>query len=202
MFDDEVAQVNWHKMNGIIPAIIQHADTGKILMLGYMNEEALKASIGTGQVIFYSRSKKRLWQKGEQSGNTLTIVKINVDCDQDALLILVLPVGATCHCNTESCFTNATSRLDLVIQIERIIAARKAEPKLDSYVSQLLHEDLAHIAQKVGEEAVETVLAAVAQSDEKFLAEAADLFFHFEVLLSAKGYSLLDVLTVLQSRMK
>jgi phosphoribosyl-ATP pyrophosphohydrolase/phosphoribosyl-AMP cyclohydrolase len=200
MFDIE--QIQWEKMAGLIPVIIQNANSGEVLMLGYMNSQALTESVKCKQVIFYSRSKQRLWRKGESSGNTLTIVNISADCDQDALLIQAIPQGPTCHQNTDSCFNPPAVAWQFSMQLEKVILARRQCPLPGSYVCTLLEGSLHKIAQKVGEEAVETALAAVVRSHQDFLEEAADLLFHLQVLVVAKGASVADVLEVLRCRAK
>lgn len=197
MFDIE--KIKWDQ-NGLIPAIIQNADTGKVLMLGYMNSQALNESLQCNQVIFYSRSKQRLWKKGETSGNFLNIVRLTVDCDQDSLLIQVKPAGPTCHNNTESCFGDNFCGLEFIKQLEDIILDRKNNPKKNSYVSLLFSKGVNRISQKVGEEAIETVLAATQDSLGDFLEESADLLFHLLILLSARDTSITDVLLVLYRR--
>jgi phosphoribosyl-ATP pyrophosphohydrolase/phosphoribosyl-AMP cyclohydrolase len=191
--------VDFNKGDGLIPAIIQHYATKTVLMLGYMNEEALAITKKTGKVTFFSRSKKRLWTKGEESGNFLLLKSIAVDCDRDTLLIQAEPIGPTCHTGTDTCFGN-TGAIGFVHQLQRIIEDRKANPSEKSYTSSLFEKGINKIAQKVGEEAIETVIEAKDDNDELFLNESADLLFHYLVLLTAKGKSLKDVEAVLKAR--
>lgn len=186
--------------NGLVPAIIQNVKTKVVLMLGYMNEEALEKTKKEGRVTFYSRSKQRLWTKGESSGNFLEFVDVQNDCDSDALLIQVNPVGPTCHKGTETCWGEVESTT--VQYLEQTIDDRKSNPDQESYVSSLFKKGINKIAQKVGEEAVEVVIEAKDDNDELFLNESADLFFHYLILLKAKGYSFDDVLGVLEARKK
>ena len=191
--------VDFSKGDGLVPAVIQHYATKTVLMLGYMNEEALQKTQELGKVTFFSRSKQRLWTKGEESGHFLLLKSMEVDCDNDTLLIQVDPVGPTCHKGTETCFGDADAS-GFVHQLQRIIEDRKANPSEKSYTSSLFEKGINKIAQKVGEEAVETVIEAKDNNDELFLNEAADLMFHYLVLLSAKGKSLEDVEAVLKTR--
>lgn len=191
--------VDFSKGDGLVPAIIQHYATKTVLMLGYMNEEALQKTKELGKVTFFSRSKQRLWTKGEESGNFLFLKSIEVDCDNDTLLIKVEPVGPTCHKGTNTCFGDADAS-GFVHQLQRIIEDRKANPSEKSYTTSLFEKGINKIAQKVGEEAVETVIEAKDDNENLFLNEAADLMFHYLVLLSAKGKSLEDVEAVLKSR--
>lgn len=191
--------VDFSKGDGLVPAIIQHYATKTVLMLGYMNEAALQKTQELGKVTFFSRSKQRLWTKGEESGNFLLPKSIEVDCDNDTLLIQVDPVGPTCHKGTETCFGDADAS-GFVHQLQRIIEDRKANPSEKSYTTSLFEKGINKIAQKVGEEAVETVIEAKDNNDELFLNEAADLMFHYLVLLTAKGKSLEDVEAVLKAR--
>ncbi len=193
--------VDFSKGDGLVPAIIQHYATKTVLMLGYMNEEALQKTQELGKVTFFSRSKQRLWTKGEESGNFLLLKTIEVDCDNDTLLIQVDPVGSTCHKGTETCFGDADAS-GFVHQLQRIIEDRKAHPSEKSYTTSLFEKGINKIAQKVGEEAIETVIEAKDNNDELFLNEAADLLFHYLVLLTAKGKSLEDVEAVLKARHK
>lgn len=191
--------VDFTKGDGLVPAIIQHYATKTVLMLGYMNEEAFAKTQDLGKVTFFSRSKNRLWTKGEESGNFLLLKSIEVDCDNDTLLIQVNRVGPTCHKGTDTCFGNADAS-GFVHQLQRIIEDRKANPSEKSYTASLFEKGINKIAQKVGEEAVETVIEAKDNNDELFLNESADLLFHYLVLLTAKGKSLEDVEAVLKSR--
>ena len=187
--------------DGLLPAIIQDAQTLNVLMLGYMNEAALEKTQSTGRVTFYSRSKQRLWTKGEESGNFLEFKSIKVDCDQDTLLVRATPVGPTCHKGTDTCWGEKnTSGLSFVRDLEAIIDDRQQNPSQDSYVSSLFEKGGNKIAQKVGEEAVETVIEAVDGNEALFMEEAADLFFHYLMLLKSKGKSLEDILALLKQR--
>lgn len=189
--------------DGLLPAIIQDAQTQNVLMLGYMNEAALEKTQSTGRVTFYSRSKQRLWTKGEESGNFLEFKSIKVDCDQDTLLVRATPVGPTCHKGTDTCWGEKnTSGLSFVRDLEAIIDDRQQNPSQDSYVSSLFEKGGNKIAQKVGEEAVETVIEAKDNNADLFLNESADLLFHYLVLLQAKGYKLEDVARILAARKK
>jgi len=187
--------------DGLLPAIIQDAQTLNVLMLGYMNKAALEKTQSTGRVTFYSRSKQRLWTKGEESGNFLEFKSIKVDCDQDTLLVRATPVGPTCHKGTDTCWGEKnTSGLSFVKDLEAIIDDRQQNPSQDSYVSSLFEKGGNKIAQKVGEEAVETVIEAVDGNEALFMEEAADLFFHYLILLKSKGKSLEDILALLKQR--
>ena len=188
--------------DGLIPAIIQDAITKNVLMLGYMNQEAVDKTNETKKVTFYSRSKNRLWTKGEESGNFLNLVDIKVDCDNDSLLITVNPVGPTCHTGTDTCWKedNANS-YGFLSKLEDIITDRKDNPEnKDSYVASLYRDGINKVAQKVGEEAVEVVIEAMDSNDHLFKEESADLLFHYLILLQAKGYKLNDIVTVLKTR--
>ena len=193
--------IDFSKTNGLVPAIIQDYQTRQVLMLGYMNEEALQKTLKENIVTFFSRSKNRLWTKGETSGNYLKIVSIKEDCDQDTLLIKVIPSGPTCHNGTTSCFADETP-LPFLNQLEQVIEDRIANQNANSYVASLLQKGINKIAQKVGEEAVELVIEAKDNNKDLFLNEAADLLFHYLLLLKAKGFGLTDVETILKSRMK
>jgi len=188
--------------DGLVPAIVQDVVTKNVLMLGYMNEEAYNHTLKTKKVTFFSRSKKRLWTKGEESGNILDLVDINSDCDNDALLVLVNPVGPTCHTGSDTCWDQENkSSFGFLSQLEEVIRDRK-ENKEDttSYVASLFKKGINKIAQKVGEEAVEVVIEAKDDDEELFLNESADLLFHYLILLQAKGYTLQDIEKVLKSR--
>ena len=188
--------------DGLVPAIIQDHRTDKVLMLGYMNAEALSKTKESGQVTFFSRSKNRLWTKGEESGNFLNLVDIKVDCDQDTLLISVNPVGPVCHTGSDTCWQEENaSGFGFLSQLEEIIASRKENQEdQKSYVASLFRSGINKIAQKVGEEAVETVIEAKDNNDELFLDESADLLFHYLILLQAKGFRLKDIEDVLAKR--
>lgn len=194
-------KIDFEKGGGLVPAIVQDADTGQVLMLGYMNADALKATGESGLVTFYSRSRQTLWQKGETSGNTLTLVNIKVDCDQDTLLVQARPAGPTCHMGTISCFGDeGPTGLGILAELTKTIEGRRNADPENSYTASLLQGPLTRTAQKVGEEGVETVIAALAQSDEDFVSESSDLVYHLMVLLAAKGKSLQDIVNVLKSR--
>ncbi len=191
---------DFKKSNGLIPVIIQDHKTYKVLMLGYMNEDALKKSTEEKRVTFFSRSKNRLWTKGEESGNYLSIKDIKMDCDNDTLLIAVLPAGPVCHTGADTCFNENNEDPDFLIQLEKTILNRMNHPDNGSYTSSLFAAGINKIAQKVGEEAIELVIEAKDNDPQLFKAEAADLLFHYLVLLQAKGCTLSDVIEVLKSR--
>jgi len=193
---------NFNKNNeGLIPAIVQDEQTRNVLMLGYMNEEALEKTQSSGKVTFFSRSKQRLWTKGEESGDFLLFKSYKVDCDQDTLLVMATPLGPTCHQGTDTCWGEENSNgLAYIKELEAVIEERKNNPSKDSYVSSLFEKGINKIAQKVGEESVETVIEAIANNEPLFMEEAADLFFHYLILLKSKGKSLEDVLGVLEER--
>jgi len=187
--------------NGLVPAIVQDAQTKTVLMLGYMNKEALTKTQKTKKVTFFSRSKNRLWTKGEESGHFLTLVSVMADCDQDTLLILANPLGPTCHKGTDTCWGETNKpNYGFISALEALIADRKKNPSEKSYVTSLFAKGINKIAQKVGEEAVETVIEAKDSNDDLFLNEGADLLFHWLILLQAKGYSLQDVVEILEQR--
>ena len=188
--------------DGLVPAIIQDAVTKNVLMLGYMNEEAFNKTKETKRITFYSRSKKRLWTKGEESGNFLNLVDIKIDCDNDTLLIQVNPVGPTCHKGTDTCWAEENlQNFGFLTQLENIIKDRKENYKPNaSYVASLFDNGINKIAQKVGEEAIEVVIEAKDSNDDLFLNESADLLFHYLILLQAKGHSLNDVVKILKER--
>lgn len=191
--------IDFDKGDGLVPVIIQHFATQRVLMLGYMNEEALAATHESGKVTFYSRSKERLWTKGETSGIFLLVKSIRVDCDNDSLLIKADPQGPVCHTGSDTCFaeTDATGFLQ---SLEQVIRDRKDNPVDGSYTNHLLEKGLSKIAQKVGEEGTEVVVAALAETNERLLNESADLLYHLLVLLQAKGLSLEQVESVLRER--
>jgi len=197
-------EVNFGKSpDGLVPAIVQDSATAKVLMLGYMNQEALDKTKDDGKVVFYSRSKRRLWTKGEESGNFLLVKHIAVDCDQDTLLIKAEPLGPVCHTGADTCWDERNHREDFLACLEEIIDRRRQEGDGEkSYVARLFGKGLNKIAQKVGEEAVELVIEAKDHDDKLFLNEAADLLFHYLILLNAKGYNLQDVTEVLRERHK
>ncbi|MDO6852655.1 bifunctional phosphoribosyl-AMP cyclohydrolase/phosphoribosyl-ATP diphosphatase HisIE [Cellulophaga lytica] len=187
---------------GLVPAIVQDAATKTVLMLGYMNQEAVDKTNQTKKVTFYSRSKNRLWTKGEESGNFLNLVDMKVDCDNDSLLVTVNPVGPTCHTGTDTCWKEEnTTSYGFLTALEDIITDRKENPEnKDSYVASLYRKGINKVAQKVGEEAVEVVIEAKDSDDHLFKEESADLLFHYLILLQAKGFKLNDIVTVLKNR--
>ncbi|WP_421889142.1 bifunctional phosphoribosyl-AMP cyclohydrolase/phosphoribosyl-ATP diphosphatase HisIE [Marinoscillum sp.] len=193
--------LDFQKGDGLIPAVIQDDQTGKVLMLGYMNEEALTQSRQSGKVTFFSRSKERLWVKGETSGNFLLVKEILEDCDGDTLLIKAEPKGPTCHTGSDTCFDEVNSNpITFLNQLRDIIEDRKKNPSDKSYTASLFKEGINKVAQKVGEEAVEVVIEAKDDNAELFLNESADLLFHLMALLSYKDFSLDDVVKILKSR--
>jgi len=197
-------------IGGLVPAIVQDTTTKNVLMLGYMNQEAYDKTLDTGKVTFFSRTKNRLWTKGEESGNFLNLVDIKLDCDQDTLLVKVNPVGPTCHKGTDTCWGEEnTGSFGFLTELEKIIGNRKAqaegivsipEGSKPSYVSSLFKEGINKVAQKVGEEAVEVVIEAMDHNDTLFKEESADLLFHYLILLRAKGFGLADIVKVLRDR--
>lgn len=200
---ESIDQVDFEKENGLVPAVIQDAQTGKVLMLGYMNKESLQQTQDTGRVTFFSRSKKRLWTKGESSKNYLNLVGISVDCDNDSLLVKVNPEGPTCHTGTDTCWeeSNESNTLFLDYLTDVIKKRRQADPS-ESYTAFLFSKGINKVAQKVGEEAVELVIEAKDNDTDLFKNEAADLLFHYMMLLEAKDFSLQDIISVLQERHK
>lgn len=188
--------------DGLVPAIIQDDATGKVLMLGFMNNEALSKTQELQKVTFFSRSKNRLWTKGEESGNFLLLKSISVDCDNDTLLIKAKPVGPVCHTGADTCFNEKNENDNFLAALEKIIAIRKNNPSDNSYTSSLFKKGINKIAQKVGEEAVELVIEAKDDNNVLFKDEAADLLFHYLILLQAKGFSLQHIVAVLKERHK
>jgi phosphoribosyl-ATP pyrophosphohydrolase/phosphoribosyl-AMP cyclohydrolase len=186
--------------DGLAPAIVQDFNTQKVLMLGFMNQEALDTTEKTGKVTFYSRSKKRLWTKGEESGNFLEVKSMAADCDNDTLLIKAHPLGPTCHTGADTCWSERNHSENFLLYLEDIIRLRRQSSPDESYVARLFQKGINKIAQKVGEEAVELVIEAKDTNDDLFLEEAADLLFHYLLLLNAKGHNLQDVMNVLQKR--
>lgn len=196
-------KIDFKKMDGLIPVVVQDSFTGKVLMLGYMNEAALSQTEASGRVTFFSRSKNRLWTKGETSGNFLEVVSMQEDCDGDAILIKAKPLGPVCHTGADTCFDELnTSQTVFIDHLRAIIKDRKANPTEGSYTASLFAKGMNKLAQKVGEEAVELVIEAKDDNKELFLGEAADLLFHYLVLLEAKGYELDEVVEVLKHRHK
>ena len=188
--------------DGLVPAIIQDDKTGKVLMLGFMNEDALKKTEELKKVTFYSRSKKRLWTKGEESGNFLELKSIASDCDDDTLLIKAHPLGPVCHTGADTCFNEENKEDNFLLVLQEIIRQRQQQAPGNSYVAGLFQKGMNAIAQKVGEEAVELVIEAKDNNNDRFVNEAADLLFHYMILLQAKGFTIEDVLTTLKQRHK
>lgn len=199
----DISRLDWAKGDDLLPAIIQHWRSGEVLMLGYMNVEALAQTRASGHVTFYSRSKQRLWTKGESSGHVLALKSMRIDCDADTLLIQAEPHGPTCHTGSSSCFGDSIDvrpPLGFLAELDALVAQRHVERPEGSYTTKLFDGGMRRIAQKVGEEGVETALAAVVQGDEDLLGEAADLLFHLIVALRARDLSLADVVNVLATR--
>ena len=203
MRSEQIDKLDWSKSEGLLPAVIQDARSSAVLMLGYMNREALSATLRTKRVTFFSRSKNRLWTKGETSGHFLDVVSIQPDCDNDTLLITARPLGPTCHTGSASCFgkvdTEAHS-VSFLTKLEAVIAQRISERPEGSYTARIWSEGPTRIAQKVGEEGVEVALAAVTQSDERLVSESADLLFHLALLLKSRNLSLADAVRELEQR--
>lgn len=195
-------EINFDKMNGLVPAIIQDATTRKVLMLGFMNKEAYEKTVETGKVTFYSRTKERLWTKGEQSGNFLNVISIQNDCDQDTLLIQVHPTGPVCHTGTDTCWgeKNEANPLLFLSELQDFIEKRYQEMPEGSYTTSLFKDGLNRMAQKVGEEALEAVIEAVNGSNERLIYEGSDMLYHLIVLLTAKGMRIEDMASELQQR--
>lgn len=191
---------NFDKSNGLIPAIVQDADTEKVLMLGYMNEPALEKTKSSGLVTFYSRSRQELWTKGETSGNFLEMVSITLDCDQDTFLVKAKPKGPVCHTGADTCFEEKNQKDNFLLHLQSVIEERKGADADSSYTASLFKKGINKVAQKVGEEAVELVIEAKDDNKELFLNEAADLMYHYLVLLAAKDFELNDVIEVLKKR--
>ncbi len=192
-------QIDFSKLSGLVPCVVQDADSNIVLMVGFMNRESLGKTIAEKRVTFYSRSKQRLWTKGETSGNFLEVRDILADCDNDTILVKARPVGPACHTGADTCFDERNSSWGLAA-LERVIQDRKSNPKEGSYTTSLFQSGMNKIAQKVGEEAVELVIEAKDDNRELFLNEAADLMYHYLILLQAKGHSLADVEDVLKGR--
>ncbi|HMQ87938.1 MAG TPA: bifunctional phosphoribosyl-AMP cyclohydrolase/phosphoribosyl-ATP diphosphatase HisIE [Flavilitoribacter sp.] len=197
-----MGELDFAKSGGLIPAVVQDAATSVVLMLGYMNEAALRETIDSGKVTFFSRSKNRLWQKGETSGHFLRVVDIKSDCDRDALLVKAVPNGPVCHTGTDTCFDETNAEPGFLARLESVIRSRKSGNPSESYTAALFAKGINKIAQKVGEEAVELVIEAKDDNRDLFLNEAADLLFHYLVLLNAKDASLSDVVAILEKRHK
>ena len=198
---NNINELAWQKMNDLIPAIIQHAATGAVLMQGYMNQASLAATLETGKATFFSRSKQALWVKGETSGNFLNVKQVLTDCDNDSLLIACLPIGPSCHLGTESCFPEQKlTQQNFLSELEQVIDSRRNDDPKESYTAHLFSRGTTKMAQKVGEEGVEVALAAVAETKEDLLGECADLFYHTLVLLADQKIELSEVMAVLQQR--
>ncbi|UCE93929.1 MAG: bifunctional phosphoribosyl-AMP cyclohydrolase/phosphoribosyl-ATP diphosphatase HisIE [Flavobacteriaceae bacterium] len=196
-------KIDFDKNTGLVPAIVQDSRTKNVLMLGYMNQEAFDKTMETKKVTFFSRSKQRLWTKGEESGNFLHLVGIRNDCDQDTLLVSVKPEGPTCHKGTDTCWGESnTPQFGFLGTLENVIKSRRENPSEKSYVASLFKKGINKIAQKVGEEAVEVVIESKDNDEKLFLDESADLLFHYLILLQAKGYTLKDIEQVLINRHK
>jgi phosphoribosyl-AMP cyclohydrolase / phosphoribosyl-ATP pyrophosphohydrolase len=197
-------RIDFAKGEGLVPAIVQDADTGAVLMMAYMNREALDQTLARGRAVFFSRSKQRLWEKGETTGHTLDVVDVAVDCDNDTLLVTARPRGPACHNGTLTCFGDesrtAATDISFLTKLEGVIAQRATEKPEDSYTARLLAKGLGKVAQKVGEEGVETALAGAGESGQKLVEESADLLFHLLVLLRARGVKLQDVVRQLEAR--
>jgi len=200
----DIASIDFKKGDGLVPAIVQDADTGAVLMMAYMNREALEQTLARKRAVFFSRSKQRLWEKGETTGHTLDVVNVVADCDQDTLLVTARPRGPACHNGTVTCFGDepraAVTPIAFLAKLESVIAQRATEKPEASYTARLLEKGITRVAQKVGEEGVELALAAAAQDDDKVVGESADLLFHLLVLLRARGVSLATVVGELEKR--
>jgi phosphoribosyl-ATP pyrophosphohydrolase/phosphoribosyl-AMP cyclohydrolase len=198
---DNIEALAWDKMDDMIPAIIQHQDTGAVLMQGFMSKASLAATLESGKATFFSRSKQALWTKGETSGNFLNVCQVLTDCDQDSLLVACRPIGPSCHLGTESCFPEQKlTQQNFLSHLEQVIAVKRHEDPTVSYTASLFAKGTTKMAQKVGEEGVEVALAAVAETKEDLLGECADLFYHTLVLLQDKDIELSEVMAVLQKR--
>ncbi len=198
----DIDKIDFSKLNGLIPAVVQDNTTSKVLMVGFMNRDAVKKTEETGKVTFFSRSKNRLWTKGEESGNFLNVVSILVDCDNDTLLVKANPEGPVCHTGADTCFSemNKDSETGFLTYLQDFIDKRKQEMPEGSYTTSLFRSGTSKISQKVGEEAVETIIGAMANDDENFIYEAGDLLYHLLVLLSHKGFRVEDVVNELRKR--
>lgn len=200
--EQQRAQLDWAKTDGLLPVVVQHAVSGEVLMLGYMNDEALRLTEESGKVTFFSRTKQRLWTKGETSGHFLNVVSMTPDCDNDTLLVLVNPIGPTCHLGTSSCFGDTHHQWHFLYQLEELLAARKTASPESSYTAKLYASGTKRIAQKVGEEGVETALAATVRDREEVVNEASDLVYHLLVLLQDQELDLSAVIENLRGRHK
>ena len=200
----DIDRIDFAKGEGLVPAVVQDASTGAVLMLGYMNRDAVEQTLARKRAVFFSRSKQRLWEKGETSGDTLDVVDIALDCDNDTLLVTAHPRGPACHNGTVTCFGDATRSaagdIAFLAKLESVIAQRASDKPENSYTARLLAKGLGKVAQKVGEEGVETALAGAGESEQKVIEESADLLFHLLVLLRARGLTLAQVVRQLESR--
>jgi phosphoribosyl-ATP pyrophosphohydrolase/phosphoribosyl-AMP cyclohydrolase len=200
----DIERIDWNKNDGLVPAIVQHAGSGSVLMLGYMNRAALAATLERSRVVFFSRSKRRLWEKGETSGNFLQLVELHADCDADTLLVAALPAGPVCHTGAASCFGDAAltaaAPLSFLLELEQLIAQRIAESPEGSYTARLYADGVRRVAQKVGEEGLEVALAGAGESDAALLGECADLLYHLLLLLRSRGLQLAAVIEELRRR--
>lgn len=200
--EQQLSQLDWEKTDGMMPAIVQHSVSGEVLMHGYMNQEALAKTLNEGKVTFWSRTKARLWTKGETSGHFLNVVSITPDCDNDTLLVLAQPIGPTCHLGTSSCFSPAAPDWTFLWQLEQLLAARKQADPGSSYTAKLYASGTKRIAQKVGEEGVETALAATVNDRHELTNEASDLLYHLMVLLQDQNLDLSAIINNLRARHK
>lgn len=200
----DISLIDFEKLNGLVPAVVQDSQTHKILMVGFMNADAVNKTLETGQVTFFSRTKNRLWTKGEESGNFLNVVSVLVDCDNDTLLVKANPVGPVCHTGADTCFDekNAKTGVQFLSFLQDLIEKRKLEMPEGSYTTSLFAKGTRKITQKVGEEAVETIIGAMANDDENFIYESADLVYHLMVLLTHKGFRIEDIARELEKRHK
>jgi phosphoribosyl-AMP cyclohydrolase / phosphoribosyl-ATP pyrophosphohydrolase len=200
----DIEAIDWNKGDGLVPAIVQHASSGSVLMLGYMNRAALTATLARDRVVFFSRSKQRLWEKGETSGHFLQLVGLRADCDADTLLVMALPAGPVCHTGSASCFgdepLSTAASLGFLMELEQVIAQRIAAGPEGSYTASLYARGVRHVAQKVGEEGLEVALAGAGETDEALVAECADLLYHLLVLLRSRSLPLSAVIAELQRR--
>jgi phosphoribosyl-ATP pyrophosphohydrolase/phosphoribosyl-AMP cyclohydrolase len=200
----DVERIDWNKSDGLVPAIVQHAASGSVLMLGYMNRAALAATLARQRVVFYSRSKQRLWEKGEASGHFLQLIELRADCDADTLLVIALPAGPVCHTGSASCFGDepltAAAPLSFLLELEQVIAQRIADSPEGSYTARLYERGVRRVAQKVGEEGLEVALAGAGEADDALLGECADLLYHLLVLLRSRGLRIEAVIEELRRR--
>ena len=200
----DIERVDWSKNDGLVPAIVQHAGSGRVLMLGYMDRAALAATLARGRVVFFSRSRQRLWEKGETSGNFLQLIDLRCDCDADTLLVIATPAGPVCHTGSASCFGDeplaADAPLGFLLQLEQLIAERVAAAPEGSYTARLYAQGVRRVAQKVGEEGLEVALAGAGESDQALLGECADLLYHLLVLLRSRSLPLAAVIEELRLR--